>query len=79
MYVASFCLIQAVKYKDIIMLIAGFTLSFLPGYYSGTSGEVSGHVKLLGWVLSKAQPVRFKEETTSSTDAEQTSILKECI
>lgn len=50
-------------------------LSSLPGYYSGTSEEVSGHVKLLGSVLSKAQPVRFKEGTTPSTDAEQTSIL----
>lgn len=71
MHVASFCLIQAVKSKDITILIAGFTLSSLPGYYSGTSGELNGHVKLLGCVLSQAQPVRFKEGTTSSTDAEK--------
>lgn len=49
-------------------------LSSLPGYYSGTSEE-AGQVKLLGSVLSKAQPVRFKEGTIPSTDAEQTSIL----
>lgn len=29
----------------------GFTLFLLPGYYSGTSGKVGGHVKLLGRVF----------------------------
>lgn len=77
LYVSSFCPIQAVKSKDIITLIAGFTVSSLPAYYSGTAGEMSGYIKLLGCVLSKAQPVRFKEGTTSSTGAEQTSILAE--
>lgn len=75
MYVASFCLIQAVKSKDDITLVAGFTLSSLPGYYNGTSREVSGDVKLLGWVLSKAQPVRFKEGTRSSTDTQNKRVL----
>lgn len=73
------CFIQAVKPKDVIRLISGFTLSSLSGYYSGNSGKVSGHVKLLGWVLSMAQPVSFKEGTISYTDAEQTSILEESI
>lgn len=74
MHVASFCLVQAMKSGDIIVLIAGFILSSLPGHYSGTSAEVSSCVKLLGCVLSKSQPVRFKEGTTASTEAEQTSI-----
>jgi len=61
------------------MLISGFTLSSLSGYYSGNSGKVSGCVKLLAWILSMAQPVSFKEGPRSSTDAEHTNILEECI
>lgn len=56
LYVSSFCLIQTVKSEDIVTLISGFTVSSLPAYYSGNAGEVSGHIKLLGCVLSKAQP-----------------------
>lgn len=74
-HVAPFCFIQTVKSKDFIMVISGFTLSSIPGYDNGTSGKVSGHVKLFGWVLSMAHPVCFKG-TRSSTDKEQISILQ---
>lgn len=60
-YVASFCFIQTVKSKDVIMLTSGFTLSSLPNYYSGTFRKVGGHVKLLGCFLSVVQSVSFRE------------------